>query len=148
VVADSAVNGGRVVATFQTSDELYDVLGTFLSELTLEPELRPKFVNANTSMLVTYTDPEACILIDCRCDPPLVVPRPPKTTEADISLTMSADDGHRFWLGKYNVALGLAKRQVKVSGSMGTMMKLLPAMQPAFSRYEAFLKTSGRDELL
>jgi len=136
------------VATFQTAGELYDVLGTFLAELTLEPELRPKFVGANTSMLVRYTDPDARILIDCRCDPPVVVAGPPEATEADVSLTMSADDGHRFWLGRYNVALGLSRRQVTVSGSMGTMMKLLPAMQPAFSRYQAFLETNGHGQLL
>jgi hypothetical protein len=136
------------VATFQTADELYDVLGEFLSELTLEPELRPKFVSANLAMLVSYTDPDARILIDCRCDPPQVVKAPPITADADLALTMSADDGHRFWLGRYNVALGLARRQVKVTGSMGTMMKLLPAMQPAFSRYQTFLETNGHDALL
>lgn len=136
------------MATFQTADELYDVLGTFLRELTLEPEIRARLLDANASLLVTYTEPDARILLDCRCDPPLVVAGPPQTTEADIRLAMNADDGHRFWLGRYNVAAGLARRQVTVHGSMGIMSKLLPAMKRAFPRYQAYLADNGHEHLL
>ena len=32
------------MATFETADDVYKIFGTFLAELTQEPEMRPKFV--------------------------------------------------------------------------------------------------------
>jgi putative sterol carrier protein len=92
---------------------------------------------------VTYTDPEARTLVDCTVDPPRVVNDPPDDAEAEISLKMSADDAHRFWQGKLNMTVALAKKQVQVAGPMGKMLKLLPAMRPAFPRYREFLEANG-----
>lgn len=131
------------MATFQTAEELYDALGGFLDHITKEPDMRPKFTAADTSFLVTYTDPASRILVDCTTDPPTVVCDPPEETRAEISLGMSADDGHRFWLGKLNMTLALARKQVKVAGPMSKMLKLLPAMRPAFPRYQAYLESHG-----
>ncbi|MGH9035415.1 MAG: SCP2 sterol-binding domain-containing protein [Acidimicrobiia bacterium] len=129
--------------TFDSADEVYKIFGSFLDQLTKEPDMRPKFVAADTSFLVNYTDPESRILVDCTCDPPQVVNDPPADAAAEIKLAMSADDGHRFWLGKLNMTVALAKKQVKVTGPMGKMMKLLPALRPAFPRYQAYLEANG-----
>ena len=133
---------------FADAQELYDVMGTFLAEITQQPDMRPKFTSADTSFVVRYHDPEAAILIDCTTDPPRVVNDPPADAAAEINLGMSADDGHRFWCGKLNMALALAKKQVQVSGPMSKMMKLLPAMRPAFSQYEEYLKSRGCEDKL
>src|SRR5258705_9792931 len=135
--------GGAAVAMFQSAQEVYDTVGNFLAELTQEPDMRPKFVAADTSFIVRYSDPEATILVDCTCDPPRVVNEPPADAGAEINLAMSADDGHRFWLGKLNMTVALAKKQVRVSGPMSKMMKLLPAMRPGFPRYRAYLEANG-----
>jgi SCP-2 sterol transfer family. len=129
--------------TFQSADEVYKILGTFLDGLTKDPDMRPKFVAADTSFLVDYTDPVSRILVDCTCDPPRVVTDTPADTPAEILIGMSADDGHKFWLGKLNMTIALAKKQVKVSGPMSKMLKLLPAMRPAFPRYQAYLEANG-----
>ena len=131
------------MATFADAQEVYDTLGAFLAEITSSPDLRPKFVSAKTSFLVTQTDPDSRILVDCTVDPPRVVADPPADATAEINLTMSADDAHRFWQGKLNMTVALAKKQVQVSGPMGKMLKLLPAMRPAFPRYREFLEANG-----
>ena len=137
------------MATFQSADDVYKIFGTFLAELTQEPEMRPKFVAANTSFLVNYTDPDSKILVDCTCNPPTVVTDPPADATAEIKLNMSADDGHKFWLGKLNMTVALARKQVKVSGPMAKMMKLLPALKPGFAKYRTYLEQNGyTDKLL
>jgi hypothetical protein len=130
------------MATFQTAQEVYDVLGAFLDEITKADDLRPKFVNANTSFLVTQTDPDSRILVDCTTDPPRVV-SDPADDDAEIRMYMSTDDAHRFWQGKLNATIALAKKQIKVQGPLSKLMKLLPAMQPAFGRYRTFLEEHG-----
>ncbi len=131
------------MATFESADEIHTTLGAFLAEITQAPDMRPKFTAADTSFLVTYTDPAARTLVDCTQDPPLVVNDPPDGSTAEINLVMSADDAHRFWQGKLNMTVALAKKQVQVSGPMGKMLKLLPAMRPAFPRYREFLEANG-----
>lgn len=131
---------------FTNADEIHATLGAFLAEITQDDEMRPKFTASHTSFLVTYRDPEGRTLVDCTQDPPLVVNDPPEDAAAEIGLVMSADDAHRFWQGKLNMTVALARKQVQVSGPMGKMLKLLPAMRPAFGRYRQFLADNGHTD--
>jgi SCP-2 sterol transfer family len=131
------------MSTFKDTAEVYAVQGAFLDAVTKDPQLRAKFVGANTSFLVNYTDPEARILVDCTQDPPVVTTGVPADTQAEIGLRMGADEGHKFWLGQLNMTAAMARRKVAISGSMTKAMKLLPAMKPAFPRYKAFLEANG-----
>jgi putative sterol carrier protein len=131
------------MATFANAQQVYDTIGLFLDQITKDPELGPKFVAADTSFLVQYSDPECSMLVDATVDPPVVTMNPDPARETEISLAMAADDGHDFWLGNLNMALALAKGKVKVTGPISKIMKLLPAMRPAFPRYKAFLEERG-----
>lgn len=136
------------MATFQSADEFYGVFGVFLTDLMQDPEIGPKFADVGKVLLMRFTNPDARILLDCTANPPQVTTNPAHGVEGDVALSMKADDGHKFWLGNYNITLGLAKRSVKVSGNIAAMLGLLPALQPAFARYEAYLKTINREDLL
>jgi putative sterol carrier protein len=131
------------MATFANAQQVYDTIGLFLDQITKDPELGPKFVAADTSFLVQYSDPDCAMLVDATIDPPVVTMNPDPATETEISLAMAADDGHDFWMGNLNMALALAKGKVKVTGPISKIMKLLPAMRPAFPKYRAFLEERG-----
>jgi putative sterol carrier protein len=131
------------MATFANAQQVYDTIGLFLDQITKDPELGPKFVAADTSFLVQYSDPDCSMLVDATVDPPVVTMNPDPARETEISLAMAADDGHDFWLGNLNMALALAKGKVKVTGPISKIMKLLPAMRPAFPKYKAFLEERG-----
>lgn len=130
------------MSSFSTADEVYATIGAFLQEITQDPTMRPKFVASQTSFRVTYTDPDAVMVVDCMQDPP-VVTLGDANTPAEIDLAMSADDGHAFWMGKLNMTVALARKKVQVAGPMSKMMKLLPAMRPAFPKYNEFLAERG-----
>ena len=130
------------MATFGSAQEVYDTIGAFLEQITKDEELRPKFVAADTSFHVRYTDPTSDMLVDCTVDPP-VVTMGPGEVPSQIELSMAADTGHEFWKGDLNMALALAKGMVKVKGPVGKIMKLLPAMRPAFPKYKVFLAERG-----
>ena len=136
------------MATFESADEFYGVFGAFLTDLMSDAEIGPKFAEVGKALLMRFSNPDATILLDCTTAPPTVTTAPPAVAEGDVALSMKADDGHKFWLGNYNITLGLAKRSVKVSGNIAAMLGLLPALQPAFARYETYLKTVNREDLL
>jgi hypothetical protein len=131
------------MATFANAQQVYDTIGLFLDQLTKDPEIGPKFVAADTSFLVRYTAPDCTMMMDATVDPPVMTMNPDPGTPTEITLEMAADDGHQFWLGNLNMALALAKSRVKVSGPISKIMKLLPAMRPAFPKYKAFLEERG-----
>ena len=59
-------------------------------------------------------------------------------------MTMDADTAHRFWLGKVNVTVALARGQMKAKGPVAKILKLVPLVKPVFPRYRQMLEEAGR----
>jgi SCP-2 sterol transfer family len=134
------------MSVFADAQELYDVLGGFLESIMQDQDIGARFAAANTRFHITYTEPDAEILIDCTTVPPGV--HCGQGLPGDIELTMKGDDGHQFWLGKLNINLAMAKGKVKISGPVSTIMKLLPAVRPTFGRYQQYLDAHDRMDLV
>jgi len=65
-----------------------------------------------------------------------------------ITLTMSSETANRFFQGKENVALAVALGRVKVSGPLGTILRLAPVTGAIHPVYRGWLEQSGRRHLL
>jgi putative sterol carrier protein len=65
--------------------------------------------------------------------------------QVEVDMFMSADDGHRFWLGELNIPMAMARKKIRIQGPVGVLLKLLPALQPAFGMYRDFLTERGFD---
>ena len=136
------------MATFTDADDVYNTVGGFLEEIVRSDDIGPKFMASKTAFHIHYTDPTADMLVDCTQDPPQVTCGEGVGEGAEIELTMAGDDGHQFWLGDLNMTIAMARGKVKAKGPVAKMMKLLPALRPAFPRYREFLQRNGRDDLI
>jgi len=137
------------VPVFSSAEEAEKVYLGFFSHITQHPELRGKFVESGASFRANYTDPDSAVSVDASQDPPVVkVGAAAKAAEVDVALFMTADDGHKFWMGDLNIPMAMARRKVKIEGSVGTLLKMLPAMQPAFSMYPDYLAQQGMADKL
>jgi putative sterol carrier protein len=132
---------------FTTTEQLYDVFTGFMKDMAADPVLGPKFVKSKTAFRINYTDPDASILVDCTHDP-IQITEGASDSKPDVELTMKADNGHLFWMGKLKITTAITKRKVKVNGQVTKMMNLLPALDPAFARYRSYLAEKGYDDLL
>jgi putative sterol carrier protein len=63
-------------------------------------------------------------------------------------MTMDADTAHKFWLGKVNVTIAMARGQMKAKGPVAKILKLVPLVKPVFPRYRNMLAEAGRGDLL
>lgn len=132
---------------FSSSEDMYSVFTPFMQSLTADPVVGPKFSASKTSFRVNHTDPEGVFLLDATAAPPvLYVGEDAEGRDAEVELTMAADDGHKFWLGQLNLPVALARRKVKVSGGVAKLMGLVPALQPAYGLYQKHLADIGRAE--
>jgi hypothetical protein len=129
---------------FSSSEELYRVLGSFLTDALADPEIRPLFAAGGTTLAVRYTDPDGVFHLDCRRNPPVLRMGADADAEpAEVTLKMSADDGHRFWLDELNLPLALARRAIKVDGPITALLGLAPAVPPASARYREHVARAG-----
>jgi putative sterol carrier protein len=65
-----------------------------------------------------------------------------------VVMSMDADTAHRFWLGKVNVTVALARGQMKAKGPVAKILKLVPLVKPVFPKYRAMLEEAGREDLI
>jgi len=72
----------------------------------------------------------------------------PHRLEPDVTLESAAAYGNKYWLGKLNLTMALAKREVRSKGQVAKILKLVPLTKPLFASYEALLREKERKDLL
>jgi putative sterol carrier protein len=136
------------VPLFASDQEVYETIGKLFQELASDEELAPKFAKADTVVQYTHTDPDAVITVRLCPGEPVEVDLGDTKLEPDVVMTMESDTAHRFWLGKVNVTTALARGQIKASGPVAKILKLVPLTKPVFPRYKAQLEADGRQDLI
>jgi putative sterol carrier protein len=136
------------VAYFRDADEVYKYIGRLFEQLAEDEELAPKFRNANTIVQYQYRDPESQITLKLMEGDDGQVDCGETDMEPEVVMTMEADTAHRFWLGKVNVTVALARGQMKAKGPVAKILKLVPLTKPIFPRYRALLEQNGRQDLI
>lgn len=135
------------MAVFKDAQEVYDTLGRLFADLAADPELGPKFRKANTIVRYEYSEPDAVITLRMKEDEPGDVDFGESEMEPEVTMAMAADTAHAFWLGQVNVTVALARGQIKATGPVAKILKLVPLAKPAFPRYKALLEDQGRADL-
>jgi putative sterol carrier protein len=133
---------------FKDADEVYAYIGKLFEDLAQDEELSPKFRKANTVVQYRYRNPESVITVSLLDSGDGRVDCGDTDLEPEVVMTMDADTAHRFWLGKVNVTVALARGQMKAKGPVAKILKLVPLTKPVFPRYRAMLEESGRQDLL
>jgi putative sterol carrier protein len=136
------------LAYFKDADEVYAFIGKLFEDISTDEELAPKFQKANTVVQYSYRDPESVITVKIREGEDGQVDLGETTMEPEVVMTMDADTAHRFWLGKVNVTVALARGQMKAKGPVAKILKLVPLTKPIFPRYRKMLEDAGRQDLL
>ena len=133
---------------FKDDQEVYDFIGKLFVDLQDDEELSPKFRRADTIVQYRYSNPESQITVKMKEGEDGQVDFGPTELEPEIVMTMEADTAHKFWLGKVNVTMALARGQMKAKGPVAKILKLVPLVKPVFPRYQKMVEESGRPELV
>lgn len=132
---------------FQDAGEVYQYIGGVFRAAIADPEIGPQTKASGLSMRFDYSGPESVLLIDFTAGTVQTGDDVPPT-EPTLTLTMKADDAHKFWLGDLNLVMAMATGKVKAKGPVPEMLKLLPLAKPLFAQYRKTLEESGRQDLL
>jgi putative sterol carrier protein len=133
---------------FKDEQEVYDTIGKLFEQLAGDDDMAPKFRQADTIVQYAYSDPDSLITVCLRESEPTVVDFGATEMDPEVTLSMKADVAHRFWLGKVNVTMAIARGEIKPQGPAAKILRLVPLTKPAFPRYRAMLERQGRADLI
>jgi hypothetical protein len=133
---------------FKDEQEVYAYIGRLFQELAEDDELWPKFRRANTIVQYQFRNPESQITVRMRENEDAQVDLGSTEMDPEVLMTMDADTAHKFWLGKVNVTVALARGQMKAKGPVAKILKLVPLVKPVFPRYKQMLTDAGRNDLM
>ncbi|MBU1670458.1 MAG: SCP2 sterol-binding domain-containing protein [Actinobacteria bacterium] len=112
----------------------------FWNELLENPEVRSTLEGKGLSVRFKINDPDLDMYID---EQGIRSGAEAGTMSPVLTLAMSGDVIHLFWLRKLNVAKALATRQVRTRGPVPKFMKLLPAVEPGYVLYRDYCERYG-----
>ena len=123
------------MAYFKDAEEVYDTIGKLFADLTSgDDDLAAAFLGADTIVRYEYTDPTAVITVELKADHGSVQ-FGESDLDPEVTMSMSADTAHRFWLGEVNVTTALARGEIRANGPVAKLLRLvpLPARLPPLS---------------
>jgi hypothetical protein len=132
---------------FKDSNEAAEFIGRIWELMGDDPDIGPKLAATNLVLRGVYTDPSYQVTVICS-DGSIRVQHGASEVVPDVTLHLTADLGHRFWLGAVNLPMALARGQIKADGKMSEVMKTLPFLKPAYQIYRDHVVGEGRDDLL
>ncbi|HEX8067841.1 MAG TPA: SCP2 sterol-binding domain-containing protein [Thermoleophilaceae bacterium] len=133
---------------FADEQDVYRHVGSLLEEALADDAMAHRFQRANTVLQYVCRHPESTITLSLRTGEAPRVDLGDTQLRPEVVMTMDSDTLHRFFLGKLNPTVALAKGEIKARGPVAKVLRLVPAVRPLFALYRARLESAGRGDLL
>jgi hypothetical protein len=131
-------------AEFSSPKEFRTVIDRVFSMMSEDPEMGPKLRDADVPMRYEFTDVDLVANIRAA--------RPGEDGnlhwewsddvdwEPKVRMAMSSETANRYFQGKENVAVALARRRIKSGGDVKAALSLIPITKPIYARYRAMVE--------
>ncbi|MFF9040771.1 hypothetical protein ACF090_35510 [Streptomyces sp. NPDC014892] len=131
------------MAYFDDASDVYRYLGGVFREADSHPDVGPRLRSSHLTFRIDYFRPTATLTVRMLPEGIDVI-EGATDVRPDVRLTMSADNGDRFWRGEYNAAVGLATGEVRARGPVSKLLGLLPLAKPVFPLYREMVAAKDR----
>ena len=119
--------------------EFRDVMDRVFEMMSTDPDMGPKLRDADVPQRFEFTDLDLVVNIraahagedgNLRWEWSDDVDWEPK-----VRMSMSSEVANRYFQGKENVALAIARRRIKTGGDVKAALSLIPITKPVYARY-------------
>jgi hypothetical protein len=131
-------------ASFTSAKEFREVIDRLFTLMSTDPEMGPQLRDADVPQRFEFEDLD--LVFNVRAG------RPAGgegnlywewTDEVDwqpkVRMTMSSETANRYFQGKENIPLALARRRIKTGGDIKAALALIPITKPIYERYRAMV---------
>ena len=131
-------------AEFRSEKEFRTVIDRVFSMMSEDPDMGPKLRDADVPQRFEFSDLDLVVNIrasrageegNLHWEWSDDVDWEPK-----VKMAMSSETANRYFQGKENVAIALARRRIKSGGDVKAALSLIPITKPIYARYREFLE--------
>jgi hypothetical protein len=129
------------VGPFRSSQEFREVLDRTFGLMSGDPEMGPKLRDADTPQRFEFPDLDLIVNVasgdeqNLRWEWSDDVP-----WEPEVEMTMDSEIANRYFQGKENIAIALARRRIKSKGNTKKALALIPVTKPVFAKYRTMIE--------
>jgi hypothetical protein len=134
-----------MAAEFKSADEVREVIDRIFTMMDEDPEMGPKLRDADVPQRFEFDDFE--LVVNIRA----VREGEPGNLywewtddidwEPKVRMTMASEIANRYFQGKENVAIAIARRRIKPGGDVKSALALIPITKPIYARYRAVVES-------
>jgi hypothetical protein len=130
------------MAEFKSAEEFREVMDRTFSLMSDDPAMGPKLRDADTPQRFEFTDLD--LVVNVRAggedEPNLAWEWSDDVSwEPKVRMTMSSETANKYFQGKENVAIAIARRRIKTGGDVKAALAIIPITKPLFERYRAMV---------
>jgi hypothetical protein len=126
------------MSVFKSREEFREVMDRTFALMSEDPDMGPRLRQVDTPQRFEFTDFGMVVNIRPGADnePNLAwewsddVP-----WEPIVRMTMSSETANRYFQGKENVAIAIARRRIKAGGDVKAALAIIPITKPLFAHY-------------
>jgi len=136
---------------FESPKEFREVMDRVFGLMDEDPDMGPKLRDADVPQRFEFPDVDMVMNIRAA--------RPGEegnlhwewTDDVDwdskVRMTMDSETANKYFQGKENVAMAIARRRIKTSGNVKKALALIPITKPVYGMYRAYLEEEHPDLL-
>jgi hypothetical protein len=132
------------MASYRSAKEFREVMDQIFAIMDEDPEMGPRLRDADVPQRFEFEDLD--LVVNVRAATPdedrnLVWEWTDEVAwEPKVKMTMSSETANKYFQGKENVAMAIARRRIKAGGDVKAALALMPITKPVFARYRALVE--------
>ncbi|MDQ3769717.1 MAG: hypothetical protein M3370_09645 [Actinomycetota bacterium] len=129
---------------FRSAEEFVELMDRVFAMVSEDPEIGPRLRDADVPQRMDF--PDLALVLNVRAarvdEQGCLV----WTWSEDIDwtprvcLTMASEVANRFFQGRENVTIAIARRRIRADGDLRATLELIPMIKPVYPRYRALLQ--------
>jgi hypothetical protein len=133
------------VGEFKSREQFREVIDRTFEMMSTDPDMGPKLRDAKTPQRFEFPDVDMVVNItyadEVEDDHNLVWEWTDDVDwEPEVHMEMDSDVANRYFQGKENIAMAIARRRIKTSGNVKKALTLVPITKPVFEQYREMLE--------
>jgi hypothetical protein len=128
---------------FTSPREFREVMDRVFEMMSTDPDMGPKLRDADVPQRFEFEDVDMVVNIRAAGDGEDGNLHWEWTDDVDwepkVKMAMSSETANKYFQGKENIAIAIARRRIKTGGDVKAALSLIPITKPVYERYRQML---------
>jgi hypothetical protein len=133
-----------MAAAFQSPEECREVLDKTFTLMSEDPDMGPKLKDADTPQRFEFEDYDLVVNVRAAREGEAGNLAWTWSDEIDweprVRMSMSSETANKYFQGKENIAMAIARRRIKTGGDVKAALALIPITKPVYVRYRELVE--------